>query len=315
MGYEKIPKYLKDTASWCCWRLQTRPGDDKPTKVPYNPLTGKGAKSNDRSTFARFAQAEMALELNGYDGLGIGIFDDLCVIDIDHCVQDGVFSDVAVEIVEAMNTYAEISPSGDGIHLYFRAPDLAYDKEKYYIKNPKNGVEIYLAGATNRFITVTGNALTDAGINDRTSQLQKILEQYMCRNVPQNRTQRKATPILRLSLDDAAIVKMAENAKNGDLFKRLWGGDTTGYKSASEADIALCNLLAFWTSKNAEQMDRMFRASGLYRDGKWDRKTGATTYGAMTIQNAIDTVGSTYSDFFMVRLNISPDRGGANGSK
>lgn len=311
MGFEQIPQYLKETASWCCWRLQIR--DDKPTKVPYNPLTGKGAKSNDRSTFARFGQAKMALDMNGYDGLGIGIFDDLCVIDLDHCIQDGAFSDLASEIVEAMDTYAEISPSGDGVHLYFRASNLSYDKEKYYIKNPKNGIEIYLAGATNRFITVTGNAITDVGVNDRTKQLQDILERYMRRNVPQNGTQRRAAPILRLNLDDAALVRMAGNAKNGDLFKRLWSGDTTGYKSSSEADLALCNLLAFWASKNEAQMDRMFRASGLYREGKWDRKTGATTYGGMTLQRAIDAVGSTYSELFMERLHIPG--GGLSGNK
>lgn len=313
MGYEKIPKYLKDTASWCCWRLQTRPGDDKPTKVPYNPLTGKGAKSNDRSTFTRFGQAKMSMDMNGYDGLGIGIFDSLCVIDLDHCIQDGVFSEVAADIIEAMDTYAEISPGGDGVHLYFLAPNFSYDKEKYYIKNPKNGIEIYLGGATNRFITVTGNALTDAGVNVRTKQLQDLLEQYMRRNVPQNRTTGKTGPILRLNLDDASLVKMAGNAKNGDLFNRLWDGDTTGYKSSSEADLALCNLLAFWTSKNVDQMDRMFRASGLYREGKWDRKTGATTYGAMTIQRAVDAVGSTYSELFMERLHIPG--GGLSGNK
>lgn len=62
----------KDTALWCYWRYQVRAGDDKPTKFPYNPLTGKGAKANDRLPFARFGQARMAMEMNGYDGLGIG---------------------------------------------------------------------------------------------------------------------------------------------------------------------------------------------------------------------------------------------------
>lgn len=303
VDFNKIPQSLRDTALWCVWRLQVRAGEDKPTKVPYNPLTGKGAKSNDRSTFARFGQARMAMDMNGYDGLGVGVFDDLCVIDLDHCVDDnGEFSDLSSEIFNLMNTYAEVSPSGTGIHLYFRAPGLVYNKEKYYIKNPKNGIEIYVAGATNRFITVTGYALNDAGINDRTEQLQELLERYMCREVPQKLISRPDMPRVRLSFNDDRLIKAACAAKNGDLFKRLMKGDMSGYKSHNEADLALCNILAFWTSKDYAQMDRIFRTSDLMRP-KWDEKRGITTYGAMTIQNAINCVNTTYSDSFIERCN------------
>ena len=216
----------KDTALWCYWRYQVRAGDDKPTKVPYNPLTGKGAKANDRLPFARFGQARMAMEMNGYDGLGIGLFDDLCVIDIDHYIDDkGTFSDLSSEIFSTMNTYTEISPGGDGVHLYFRAPDLNYDREKYYIKNQKNGVEIYVAGATNRFITVTGNALSDAGINNRTHQLQDVLESHMKRKIQQKVTPVKAgkplAPKIMLHIDDEKLIWLAGKAKNGDRFKQL----------------------------------------------------------------------------------------------
>lgn len=301
--FENIPQALKDTALWCCWRLQARAGDDKPTKVPFNPLTGKGAKSNDRSTFARFGQARMAMDMNGYDGLGIGIFDDLCVIDLDHCIDEmGTFSDISSEIFGLMNTYAEISPGGDGVHLYFRAPGLVYDKEKYYIKNPNNGIEIYVAGATNRFITVTGNAISDSGLNDRSEQLQEILERFMRREAPQKATAKVAGPTIRLSMDDEKVISAARAAKNGSLFKSLMAGDMSGYKSQNEADLALCNILAFWTSKDAAQMDRIFRSSGLMRP-KWDEKRGITTYGVMTINNALDHVGQTYTDFYLERCN------------
>ena len=304
VNFDKIPQSLKDTALWCVWRRQTRQGEDKPTKVPYNPLTGYGAKSNDRSTFARFGQARMAMEMNGYDGLGIGIFDDLCVIDIDHCVdENGEFSELSSELIDAMDTYAEVSPSGDGVHLYFRAPGLVYDKAKYYIKNPKNGVEIYVAGATNRFITVTGYAMNGAGVNDRSKELQEVLERFMCRNVPskpKNGPMSGGRQAIYLSFSDDKLIKAAGSAKNGDLFRRLMHGDMVGYKSQNEADLALCNLLAFWTSKDTAQMDRIFRTSGLMRP-KWDEKRGGTTYGQMTIDNAIACVDKTYSDSYMER--------------
>ena len=303
MNHHAIPQALKDSASWCVWRYQTRDGESKATKVPYNPVTGWGAKSNDRRTFARFGQALMSLEMNGYDGLGIGVFDDLCVIDLDHCVdEDGAFTDLTSEILCEMDTYAEISPGGDGVHLYFRAPGLTYDKDKYYIKNPHNGIEIYVAGATNRFITVTGNALTDAGLNDRTEQLQKILDRHMRRKEPKKKAHCSA-PCIVLNVDDNGALKMARNAKNGGKFSRLMDGDASGYKSRSEADMALCCLLAFWTSNNADQMDRIFRSSGMFRAEKWDRKTGASTYGAMTIQSAINATDRTYSELFTERFS------------
>lgn len=301
----RIPQNMKQTALWCCWRYQVRAGDDKPTKVPYNPTTGKGARSNDRTTFGTFGQARMAMEMNGYDGLGVGVFDDLCVIDLDHCIEDGVFSDLSTEIFQLMNTYSEISPGGDGVHIYFRAPGLQYDKEKYYIKNPKNGVEIYVAGSTNRFITVTGNALTAAGINDRSKELKKVLDKFMCREVPQKPTKSPVSgpmaPKIRLSMEDDKIIAAAKRARNGDLFKRLFSGNTEGYRSKSEADLALCNILAFWCSNNPEQIDRIFRSSGLCSP-KWDEMRGIATYGNITIQKAIARVGKTYSDFFTERM-------------
>lgn len=94
-------------------------------------------------------------------------------------------------------------------------------------------------------------------------------------------------------LDDLALIERAKRSKSGTQFAALWSGDITGYKSASEADIALCNALAFWTNKDAARIDQLFRQSGLMRE-KWDRPTAGSTYGAITIQNAIDTTQQGY---------------------
>lgn len=79
-------------------------------------------------------------------------------------------------------------------------------------------------------------------------------------------------------------------ATNGAKFERLWNGNTAGYESHSEADMALCCLLAFWTGGDATQMDRLFRQSGMYR-GKWDEVHYAdgSTYGEKTVERAIQT--------------------------
>ena len=92
----------------------------------------------------------------------------------------------------------------------------------------------------------------------------------------------------------------------------LFNGDTSEYNGDhSSADLALCNHLAFFTAKNAKRIDNLFRQSGLYRD-KWDRKTGASTYGEITIQEAIDKTSTIYtlqnkSNLSNTRVRIGKD--------
>jgi hypothetical protein len=96
-------------------------------------------------------------------------------------------------------------------------------------------------------------------------------------------------------LEDQQLIEKARTAKNGNRFSSLYEGDITGHDSQSEVDLAYCNHLAFWTDRNSEQMDRIFRMSGLMRN-KWDEKhnSSGNTYGQMTIQKAIDNCTETY---------------------
>ena len=52
-------------------------------------------------------------------------------------------------------------------------------------------------------------------------------------------------------------------------------------------------MLAFYTGKDAAQMDGLFRQSGLMRP-KWDRPQSGTTYGEITIQEAINGTKEGY---------------------
>lgn len=90
--------------------------------------------------------------------------------------------------------------------------------------------------------------------------------------------------------DDAALLAHARAARNGAKFAALYdAGDVSGYTSASEADLALCSLLAFWAGGNATRMDGLFRRSALMRP-KWNEARGAETYGARTIATALARV-------------------------
>ena len=74
----------------------------------------------------------------------------------------------------------------------------------------------------------------------------------------------------------------------------MWNGEIPDGKSASEADMALAEILAFWCGGDAEQMDRLFRRSGLMRD-KWDRVQSGSTYGMITLTKAVKKCTAFYS--------------------
>lgn len=288
---ENLPAELRDSGLFCCWRYEHREGADKPTKCPYNPRTGGGVQSNNPSTFGPLAVAMAAQADPPYSGLGVGVFNGLGAIDIDDCMDaDGVISDMAVDIMRTMTAYTEYSPSGNGVRILFKASGFQYDKSKYYIMNKSRGLEVYIAGCTNKFVTVTGNVIADCEFAERGPQLQQVLDKYMVRPRP---TQSSA-PAGTVFLDDLPLIERAKRGKDGARFAALWAGDITGYPSHSEADIALCNALAWWTNRDPARMDRLFRQSGLMRE-KWDRPQSGSTYGWITVNNAVSTCTGGYA--------------------
>jgi putative DNA primase/helicase len=91
-------------------------------------------------------------------------------------------------------------------------------------------------------------------------------------------------------LTDEEVTALAKGAKNAGKFEALWGGDTSGYASHSEADQALVSLLAFYTQDEG-QLDDLYRKSGLCRQ-KWIERPD---YRQRTIQRAFSNLTETYS--------------------
>lgn len=285
MQLNNIPQPLRVYDKWCVWRRETR--DGKQTKIPYCPDDiQRRAESDKPETFAPFAKAIAACKNGVFSGLGIGIFDDLAAVDIDNCIaENGELSPMARDIVKRMDSYTERSPSGRGIRIIFKAPRFEYDRDKYYINNRNNGLEVYIAGCTRRFVTITGDAIKQKPIAYRSKAISDVLDTYMLK--PSKAKTIKLSPQAEsFALTDNAVLEKAHKAKNGALFAKLWNGDVSGLQSPSEADLSLCNLLAFWCGRDEQQMDRLFRLSGLMRE-KWDRPQAGSTYGALTIQKAV----------------------------
>ena len=296
MNPRNIPTTLKQYPNWVLWRAEMRlDANDEPytTKVPHQ-ANGRKAQSNNPATWCDFETAQRALATGDFTGIGFVFTQSPFVgIDLDaHRDADtGRISKFARRLIDVVDSYTEVSPSGTGLHIIARAtlPDGRR-------KHPGYGLEMY---QSRRFFTVTGGHLagTPRDVCDRSEQIAYVHGKVF----PQaDEVDERSGPVDPTNLDDKRIIELATRAKNGSDFLRLWRGNWAGlYPSQSEADMALCMHLAFWTGCDEAQMDRMFRDSGLVRD-KWDRvakrdATGSLSYGDVTIKNACKHTGDVYT--------------------
>lgn len=149
---ENIPLYLKVNAKWCNQRYENR--DFGMMKVPYNPRTNNHASMKISSTFTNFDSVINAL--NSYNGIGIRVDGKLIAIALDHCVENGSSVFLGDIVSYFGNTYIQISLSGVGLCIIVFASDgYVYDKYANHIK--KDDMEVYIADATNHFVTITEN--------------------------------------------------------------------------------------------------------------------------------------------------------------
>src|SRR5215218_9983523 len=289
---------MRDLRQWLCWRTEER--DGKPTKVPYDPSTGEKAESTAPETWSSYEKARGACRDHGYEGIGF-VFtpeDDLCGVDLDKCMdpETGEIEGWAREVIEELDSYTEISPSGTGVHVLVRAtlPEG---------RNRKGRFEAY---DRERFFTVTGKHLagTPHTIEVRQEALQSVVSRVFGEESANGHTKPvAATELVDNGLSDSEVIHKALAASNGERFSRLWNGDTSGYGSHSEADLALCGMLAFWTGGDATRIDTLFRQSGLYRK-KWDRKD----YRNRTITQALNGKTGFYETPRSVKLADGTER-------
>ena len=104
-----MPQILKSKPQFCCWKYEERSG--RKTKVPYNPVTRKRAKPNQRGTFKDFSSAVAAI--SDYDGIGFLVGNDICVIDLDDCFDSsGKLKPIAQTKIATGNAPIEPKPIG-----------------------------------------------------------------------------------------------------------------------------------------------------------------------------------------------------------
>jgi putative DNA primase/helicase len=275
----KIPTELHHIKQWVCWKkLPLENG--KVTKKPINPITNDNASVSNPNTWTDMMGAIIGAEQYGLDGIGFVLENGYFGVDLDDCTEE-----LKVEFINQLQSYTEISQSGKGIHIICKGeiPKSARTK----------GVEIYKGG---RFFVMTGNAINDYQIEDCTERIKPLYEKYILETKPKVEQPTQSIIQQSIQLTDQDLIYKANNSRNGQQFRMLFDGnwEALNYPSQSEADMAFCNLLAFWSGKNENQMDRLVRMSGLFRE-KWDRRQSGSTYGAITIKNAISNCRNVYS--------------------
>lgn len=295
--YNNIPGELKKIDNWVCW-------DSK--KVPINPKNGQYAKSNDPSTWSDYETAIKVSEQ--FSGIGFMLGGtDYVGVDIDE-LDKGNNKEIAREFVDNLQSYTEYSPSGNGIHIWIKGK---VDINKYR----KGSVEMY-DHTSPRYLTFTGNVVGDCQeINTSTGKLMKLYKKYI--DTEPKKTNIIQMPTKSLDLSESEIIDKIRGSNQGSKFDNLYNGMwESEYSSQSEADLALSNMLAFWTAKDYSKMDTIFRNSGLMRE-KWDEKRKDGTYGSIILDKAINDTREVYTprDSYSIVVNQSEPVTSQFGSK
>jgi hypothetical protein len=246
---------------WVCWGAE-RNEDGTPSKIPYNPVTGKRASSTDPSSWNTYETVIAAMASGFYAGIGFVLTDNdpYTIIDLDDPYKPEnppmpieKHHEMAVrhgKIIGMMNSYTEWSPSGKGMHIIVRGR----------VPENRSHAKIEVRSA-NHYLTMTGAVYHNAPIEDRNRMVNELW-------VDLGRGKQKAQDIViresEATKTDLEIYNIAMEAENGERFNHLWQGRfaDAGYPSQSQGDFALVNMLGFY-SRNVEQIERMFLSSGL----------------------------------------------------
>jgi len=179
-----VPEELKQGRFWVCCDAG---------KIPLVAGERYRASSTDPATWRPYDEAVAALGAypQRYAGVGRVIRDEDPYVGVDldgvRSPDTGELSSWATEILEALDSYSEVSPSGEGVKVWLRG-----SLNRSYIKP---GLEVYQRG---RYFTATGQFLSQypASIQERQAAVEELVE----REFPANARQRQKTSFKQASL-------------------------------------------------------------------------------------------------------------------
>lgn len=227
----QIPAELRLYRQWVCHRAD---------KVPLNPYTGGFASVTNPAHWSDFDTAVHAAYRNN---VGIGfVFNEhspFCGIDCDKN------NDLSRRIVSRLNSYTEVSFSGRGTHTIVKG-NIPHGRRRDY-------VEMYSHG---RYFIMTGKVVNNVPIAERQDVLNILFNEMG--GVRTNIGSLNARPA---NESDEIVIQRILKAKNGAKALALANGDASVLmgrnRSASEIDLALCNIIVFHT-RDPEQVERIW---------------------------------------------------------
>jgi primase-polymerase (primpol)-like protein len=307
---DSIPEMLKVGRRHVGWRYEDRKDQPKPAKMPYSPNAPKGASSTAPADWVTFDEAVRYAQGAGLDGImrAFEPSDGMVGIDFDNCLdpETGELTPEAAERVRRADTYTEVSPSGTGVKMWVYGSLPPYGRKR-------GDVEMYCA---ERFFTMTGQRLkgTPATVGYRPDFV-LALHREVWGEAPDLTTAADdpERTIPALEIGDEDVLRLAtESPHNGERFRRLWAGDTSDYArddndGVSEADAALCELLAHYGGPDRERIERLWLRSGLGNREKVER----ADYRKRTIDTALRGKTRFYGDNAQPAVPIGSD--GASG--
>ncbi len=303
------PLAMRLRPQWVCWKYEL---DGKWRKPPYHPGTGLKTDVTRPTRWATYKEAVRAYLNGGYDGIGYVFLPHEAIrLDFDHCrdSETGQVDQWVLEILQYLQTYAEVSPSGQGVHALAYGRLRGIDRKISGLGADSQGsLEMY--ALAQGYLTWTNERLDYADSPQDCAQAANSLydivfwqQIYNERVRAQAGTGPRDLPAIAIQTEprsqaeekaDQWLLERARNAKNGPTFRRMFDEAPAGAGSQHEDDFRLCLLLLYWTQDrhsvpDLSRVDRLFRQSQRYKAGrfeKWDRKLGAYTYGQVTIYQA-----------------------------
>lgn len=246
------------------------------TKLPHK-IDGSLAKPNSIDDFVSIDKLLQCESLSTYAGVGISIqASKICAIDVDHCfkIQNDISSidERGKAILDMFKdiAYCEFSFSGTGLRILFKANILEDYSLYYYIKNERNQVEYYQPTKSFRYVTITGNVISNNKVNfvdDDTIDL--FLDTYM----KKPEFQKREVAIV----EDKPIEELMNKVKfmyfKNKHFQDLWFAQAPGSNSnESELDYELIACLYENITQNKDKLKTIFESSPYFKSKDWKHK-------------------------------------------
>ncbi|MDS0221035.1 hypothetical protein NDI54_06705 [Haloarcula sp. S1AR25-5A] len=172
---QRLPTEIQTLQRWICWQ------SDNGEKQAVAPESGESAVSLNDATSLN--EAKHSFETEGHDGIALVLDDELVAVRLLDAVEGSSHNpsieDWAKEVIDSIDSYTEISPSGDDVLLLAEGevPDDAIDTEE---------VEVSSVGS---IVPITGKALDSSpAVQRRQDELEAFFERCKrCDSIADNR--------------------------------------------------------------------------------------------------------------------------------